>query len=378
MKHKIIRSASPFFDEGSIQAILKETEPVLRSGVLTDGPQAVEFEAEFAHFCGTKHAVAVNSGTAALEIVLRHFGVSGKEVIVPTNTFVATPNAVIFAGGKPVFADIHPDTLCIDHQDVEKKLTPKTAGVIVVHIAGLPCPQMPQLKRLCKDRGLFLLEDAAHAHGAMLDGKKAGALSDAGCFSFYPTKVMTSGEGGMIVTDDAELAAQARCMRSHGQNSSRQMVRLGYNWRLNEVAAVIGKHQLRQLETFVKKRNAIAQSYNRLLKDTVGVSLFPVPANIRHSYYKYPLKLDSQIDAAKIGSALKEQYGVETGNIYYPPCHLHPFYRENFGTKEGDLPVSEAVLKSVLCLPMHPAVTEENTAYVAEALTACLSEMGVS
>jgi perosamine synthetase len=156
------------------------------------------------------------------------------------------------------------------------------------------------------------------------------------------------------------------------------MVRVGYNWRLNEVAAVIGKHQLRQLETFVKKRNAIAQSYNRLLKDTVGVSLFPVPANIRHSYYKYPLKLDPQIDAAKVGGTLKEQYGVETGNIYYPPCHLHSFYRENFGAKEGDLPVSEAVLKSVLCLPMHPAVTEEDTAYVVEALTACLSEMEVS
>lgn len=372
MEKRLIRSAFPFFDDLSIQAILKDIEQTLRSGVMTDGPNAADFEKKFAQYCGVKHAVSVNSGTAALEISLRYFRLKGKEVIVPTNTFVATPNSVIFAGGTPVFADIKEDTLCIDVEDVKNKLSPKTAGIIVVHIAGLPCPQMDELSELCEDNDLFLLEDAAHAHGAMLDGKMAGTLGDAGCFSFYPTKVMTSGEGGMIITDNDSLADEARCMRTHGQNASRQMIILGHNWRLNEVAAIIGKHQLERLEEFISKRNVVAKSYEQQLKNVNGLSLFPKTPNIRHSYYKYPVRLNEEIDLAKVAVALKEKYGIETGSIYYPPCHLHPFYMNNFGTKAGDLPVSESVLKSTLCLPMHPGLTEEDTTYISQALAGCL------
>jgi len=348
--------------------ILKDIEETLRSGVLTDGHNVKAFEREFADYVGVKHAIAVNSGTSALEIALRYYKLTGQEVIVPTNTFVATPNSVIFAGGKPVFADIREDTLCIDPEDVKKKISSKTAGIIVVHIAGLVCPQIRVLNELCEDHDLFLLEDAAHAHGAMIDGKKAGSLGDAGCFSFYPTKVMTTGEGGMITTDNSRLAETALCMRTHGQNSNRRMVMLGHNWRMSEIAAILGRHQLNNLEAFVHRRNEIAKQYEGLLADIKEIVLIKTPPNIRHSYYKYPLKVRDDADVGKLALTLKNEYGIETGNIYYPPCHLHPFYKENFGTKENDLLTSENVLKRVMCLPMHAGLANEDTEYVSEAL----------
>jgi dTDP-4-amino-4,6-dideoxygalactose transaminase len=371
-KQKNIQSVTPFFDEESIRNILQDTQSMLRSGFLTVGPFVAEFEKQFARYCQAEHAVAVNSGTAALEIALRHYGVKGKEVIVPTNTFIATPNSVIFAGGKPVFADIRADTLCIDPEDVKRKITKQTAGVIVVHIAGLPCPQMSELRELCKTNGLFLIEDAAHAHGAMIDETKVGHLADTACFSFYPTKVMTSGEGGMLVTDNAKFAEEARYMRNHGQDNSRLMVMFGHNWCMSESCAIIGKHQLQKLDWFLQRRNEISNQYKHLLKGIDKVTSFDTPANIRHSYYKYPILLDQSVDRVKVAAAMKSKFGIETGSVYYPPCHMQPFYVENFGYKEGDLPVSESVLKSVLCLPMHPGLTTEDTRYIAQALEDCL------
>jgi len=370
-----ISVASPYFSEESLNSILDEIKLVLKSGRLTDGPYAQEFERKFAEYNRIKYAVSVNSGTAALDVALRYFKLAGREVIVPTNTFVSTPHSVLFAGGKPVFADMKADTLCIDPDDVRKKLSPNTAGIIVVHIAGLVCPQINEIKELCNENGLFLLEDAAHAHGAMIDGKMAGTLGDAGCFSFYPTKVMTTCEGGMIITNNSQLAEQARCLRTVGQDAERKAVMLGHNWRLNEMAAVVGKHQLEHLEDFVIKRNEVAKWYEEALSNVEGISLFKVPSNFRHSYYKYPVKLADGIKREKLGSLLKEKYGVETGHVYYPPCHLQPFYMENFGTKIGDLPVAERVLNKVLCLPMHCGLTKENVDYIHDALVSSINEL---
>lgn len=367
-RERSVRSASPFFDEKSIRKILKNIESTLRNGQLTDGPNVKNFESDFADYIGVKHAIAVNSGTSALEIALRYFKLNGREVIVPTNTFVATPNSVLFAGGKPVFADIREDTLCIDSEDVKQKVSRRTAGIIVVHIAGLICPQMKELIELCEDSGMFLLEDAAHAHGAIINGKKAGALGDAGCFSFYPTKVMTSGEGGMITTDSSDLAESALCMRNHGQNAQKQMVMLGHNWRMNEIAAIIGKHQLANLEKFLIKRNKIADLYEHTLVDVKEITLFKTPPKMRHSYYKYPIRLDRKIDREELAAALRKDYGIETGNVYYPPCHLHPFYKKNFGTQKGDLPTAEKVLAEIICLPIHYNMTRTDVAYVTKAL----------
>jgi perosamine synthetase len=370
-----ISGSSPYFSDESLNSILDEIKLALKSGRLTDGPQAQEFERKFAEYCKVKYAVSVNSGTAALEVSLRHFKLAGREVIVPTNTFVSTPHSVLFAGGKPVFADMKADTLCIDTDDIRKKLSTKTAGVIVVHIAGLICPQINEIKELCAEKGLFLLEDSAHAHGAMMDGQMAGTFGDAGCFSFYPRKVMTSCEGGMITTNDIQLAEEARCLRTIGQNSERKAVMLGHNWRLNEISSIIGKHQLEHLEEFVVKRNEVAKGYEKSLKDVEGILLFKTPPNVRHSYYKYPVRLADGIEREKLASLLKIKYGIETGHVYYPPCHLQPFYMENFGTGMGDLPVSENILNKVMCLPMHFGVTAENISYIHDALVSSISEL---
>ncbi len=370
-----ISGSSPFFSDESIIKILQEIESTLKTGKLTDGPQAQRFEAQFAEYSKVKYAVSVNSGTSALEIVLRYFKLKGREVIVPTNTFVATPNSVLFAGGKPVFADMKEDTLCIDPDDVRKKVSSNTAGLIVVHIAGLVCPQIHELRELCEDNDLFLIEDAAHAHGAMIDEKMAGTIADAGCFSFYPTKVMTSCEGGMITTDNQSLAETARCLRTCGQNNQKRAVMLGYNWRLNEVSCIIGRYQLENLEYFIRRRNEVARQYEKVLANVPGIRLFKTPSNARHSYYKYPVRLDDWIDREKLATILKEKHGIETGHVYYPPCHLQPFYRENFGTSESDLPVASYVLNKVMCLPMHVGVTKENVEYIKNSLISAINEL---
>ncbi|MDR0374016.1 MAG: DegT/DnrJ/EryC1/StrS family aminotransferase [Nitrososphaerota archaeon] len=374
LNQKRVFSATPYFDEESINSIAGEIKSALKSGILTDGPHVKGFEKDFAQYTQTEHAIALNSGTAALEIMLRFFDVKDKEVIVPTNTFVATPTAVLFCGGKPVFADINAETLCIDPEDVKRKINPKTAGIIVVHIAGLICPEINELKKFCRDNSLFLIEDAAHAHGAVIDQKKAGNLCDGGAFSFYPTKVMTTGQGGMITTNNSELAVTAQKMRDHGLNPDRIMVMLGDNWCMSEITAIIGKYQLANLENFIEKRNEIAKYYERYLAKTKHISLFQTPSNIRHSYYKYPIRLNG-IDRNKVAFALKNDFGIDTGSIYYPPCHLHPWYMSNFNTQEGDLPVSEAVLKDVLCLPIHLGITNETAAYVVDSLNTCLSRL---
>jgi len=369
-----VLSASPFFGEEPVREILRDIEIALNSGVLTDGSHVVDLERDFANYVKVGHGVAVSSGTAALEIALRYFQVQGLEVIVPTNTFVATPNSVLFAGGKPVFADICEDTLCVDPEDVKRKVSSRTAGVIVVHVAGLICPQMRELLELCEDHRMFLLEDCAHAHGALIDGRMSGSLGNAGCFSFYATKVLTTGEGGIITTNNGGLAEAAYRMRSHGLDERRRMVALGHNWRMSEIAAILGKHQLKNLESFVLRRNEIAKQYEADLKNTDDVSLFKTPTGIRHSYYKYPVKLGDSIEREAVAHVLEEEYGIGTGNVYDPPCHLHPFYRRNLGTGEGDLPTAERVLKKVLCLPMHVGLTNQEVTYVSEALACSIAK----
>jgi perosamine synthetase len=362
----------PFFSDNDINDILREIKQVLESGRLIDGPYVQEFERKFAEYNNVKHAVAVNSCTTALEISLRYFKLNNQEVIVPTNTFISTPNSVIFAGGRPVFADINEDTLSIDIDDVKKRVTSKTIGIIVVHIAGLICPQIDELKKFCEEKNLFLLEDCAHAHGAMMDKRKAGTFGDAGCFSFYPTKVMTSCQGGMLVTNNSKLAEQALCRRTYGQNSKKQSVLLGNNWVLNEMVAVVGTNQLENLENFLNKRNKIAGWYQRSLSKVDGISLFKTPANFRNSYYKFPIKLTYKLDRRKLGSLLKQKFGVETGHVYFPPCHMHPIYYNKM-RRAGNFPVAEKVLEKILCLPMHYGITEENVEYISDALISCIN-----
>jgi len=374
-KKIIVQSARPFFPTEDIESILKDTRAILQSGYLTLGKYTEKFEQMFANYIGTKYAIATSSGTSALEIALRCLGVkNGCEVIVPTNTFLASPNSVIFAGGKPIFADIDRKTLCIDLNDVLERITNRTVGLMVVHIAGLVCPQIKELSEICKDHGLFLIEDAAHAHGAMFKEQKAGSLGDIGCFSFYATKVMTTAEGGMICTNIDEMPEKMKILRFDGIGPEGLHVKISNNWHMDELNAVLGIHQLNRLEYIVKRRNEIARSYQEHLKDMDGITTFYTPPHIRHSFYKFPVLLEDGINTEDLIKTLKSKYGVETGRVYYPPCHLQPVYKELFGYKEGIYPVAEEVLRKVVCLPVYVQMQNHEIDYVIDSFRKALSQ----
>lgn len=372
----------PYFTEADREAIAAETVKILEGGRLTQGPWVARFEEAFARHAGTTHAVATNSGTSAIEILLRFWGVEGGEVIVPTNTFLSSGNAVIFAGGTPVLADIAPATLCLDPQEILRKLTPRTRGVMLVHIAGLITPELEAIRRICRERKLFLIEDAAHAPGAALDGQPAGSLADGGAFSFYPTKPMTTGEGGMITTDDPACADFSRSLRCHGiavgeENRGEHknlLLRLGYNWRMSEIQALLGYYQLQRLDEALEKRGQIARLYEAALGGIPGLRLFPRPEKARHSYYKFPLLLEKPFSREAVARSLAGDFGIQSGSIYWPPCHLQPFYRERFGYRAGDFPVAEDILERTIALPIYPEMTEEDVERVANAFRQILRE----
>jgi perosamine synthetase len=369
-----IPSMSPFFTDEDIQELLSGFEQILRSGKLTLGKYTAEFEEKFAKYVGVKYAVATNSGTSSLEAIYRSLGIEGKEVITPTNTHIATSNAVIFAGGIPVLTDIDEESLCMSFEDLRSKIGNKTKAVVVVHVAGLIHPRFDDFRELCNEKEIFLIEDAAHAHGASKNGKRAGSLGKAGSFSFYPAKVITTIEGGMITTDDEELAKTARELRNHGSNFSGLQVRLGNNWRMSEIHSLIGLVQLNRIDEIIYLKRRIATKYEKYLADEKDITLLKVPSDTTHSYYKYPVILNRKgIPREKVQSIMKKKFGIETGTIYYPPCHLQPVYREMFPNLHGSLPVAEDVLNRTISLPIFASMTEEQAEYVSKSLMEAIS-----
>ena len=343
------------------------------SGQLTLGEHVQEFERCFAEKIGVCFAVAVNSGTSALEIPLRIFDVRGKTVLVPTNTFFATAAAVIHAGGRPRFVDSDPATFSISLKNLEERLTADTAGVIVVHIAGMVTPEIFAIRAFCKERGLFLLEDAAHAQGSTLHGRFPGTFGDVGSFSFYPTKVMTSAEGGMIVSDRESIYKEATIYRDQGKASflTNLHTRLGNNWRMSEPHAIIGHSQLARLEEFVTARNCIARLYDEKLKDIPGLSSFSVPHGCRSNYYKYIALLDQSVDRGDLKKLLRDEYGVAlSGEVYETPCHLQPVFEEY---RDGEFPIAEDLCRRHMCLPIYVGMTEDEANYVVSSLVAALA-----
>jgi len=365
-----VPAAGIYFPEEDRKEILSKIDKALESGQLTLGKSGEEFEKKFAEYVGAKHAIAVNSGTSALEIPLRIFDVRGKNVVVPTNTFFATPAAVIHAGGKVKFAEADSETFSLDVDDISEKIDKDTKGVIVVHVGGIVTPRIEEIKKLCDDNNLFLLEDAAHAHGSSLDGKKAGTFGAAASFSFYPTKVMTSGEGGMIVTDDPEVQKKAVIFRDQGKSGflGNVHVELGHNWRMSELHAILGLSQLKRLDEFIERRRGIAKIYDERLKDIDGIKGLAMPDGVRSNYYKYIALLDKNIDRSAIKKELKEKYGVGlSGEVYELPCHLQPVFKD-LGYKEGDFPVAEEICKRHVCLPVFATMTEDQANYVVDSL----------
>jgi dTDP-4-amino-4,6-dideoxygalactose transaminase len=369
MNDKRIPAANPALNDEDIGKVLKELQTVLKSGRLILGENTRAFESEFSNYIGTKHAIAVNSCTTALQITLNFLKLKpDDEVIVPNNTFVASVNAVLFAGAKPVLTDINKDTYCIDAQLFKESMTSRTKAAIIVHIGGLVCPDIDEIRDICTKEGIYLIEDCAHAHGASIDGKKAGSLSDAGCFSFYPTKILTSGTGGMITTDNDELAEYARSVRHHGQGKNLEDIQnLGNDWVMNELSAVLGRYNFSKLDEYVRNRNEAVSYYLRNLTD-LPLKFNQYPENIVHSFYKFIMLADKDIDIPTLKATMLDKYGIECGSLYYPPVHLQPVFRRLFGYKIGDFPVCEDVLRRQLCLPLFSNITKSQIDYVIECL----------
>jgi dTDP-4-amino-4,6-dideoxygalactose transaminase len=367
MKIQQIPPTKPYFPNEDIQKIKSDVEKILRSGMLTLGEYTKRFEAEFAKLCKTKYAVAVNSGTSALEITLRAANIKGgDEVLVPTNTFSASVASVIFAGGKPVLTDVNAESLCIDAANTQKNLTKKTKAIMAVHVGGLVCPDIKALKELCEDHHLTLIEDAAHAQGSAIDKQMAGSLGDAGCFSFYPTKVITTGEGGIVTTDNENIAKQAMILRDQGKEnfSSNIIVKLGYNWRMSEINAAIGLTQIQRLPAFIKQRNKIARFYDQKLSKTKELKPVKTPPKFLNNYYKYTAILSSRISRDDFKQKLREKGVKPGGEVYWPPLHMEPIYQNLLGVKEGDFPVAEDVCRRMICLPMYSQMTMTEAEYV--------------
>ncbi len=374
MKPDMIPINKPLIGEEEIQLVVD----VLKSGFLTSrgpsGSMVGKFEEEFARYVGARHAVAANSGTAALHMALLAAGVGpGDEVLVPSFTFVATAEAVVLSGAKPVFVDIEPETYCMDPQLLEKMITDRAKAVIPVDLYGLPADLKPILE-VAHEHGLVVVEDAAQAHGAEYFGRRIGSVSDLTCFSFYASKNMTTGEGGMVTTDVDEYAEKLRLIRSHGERGDYNSVMLGHNYRMTEISAAIGIAQLRKLPKFLEVRRGNAESLTAMIRDLNGVKVPFEPGGRRHSWYLYTVRLlnaDSKVRGAVVAGLRRRGVGA---TVYYPtPIHLMPYYRR-FATSK--LPETEKASEQVLSLPVHPGVDAEQVRYIAEAFTQALEDAG--
>ena len=368
VRREMLPYARQSLDEDDINAVLE----VLRADWLTTGPQVAAFEQDFAAFVGTREAVAVSSGTAALHAAMHAAGIGpGDEVIVPAMTFLATANAVVFQGGTPVFADVHPDTLLIDPDRAREKITPRTRAIVTVDYAGQPC-DYDVLKDLAQKHGLLLIDDACHALGAEYKGKKLGALADLTVFSFHPAKHITTGEGGMIVTDSPEFADRMRRFRNHGitadlHQRARQgawyyeMADLGYNYRLTDFQCALGRSQLRKLPGWVERRREIAGAYDAAFAGMPTLWPLTVRPDVYHAYHLYVIRLDlKRLSSSRdeIFRALRaEGIGV---NVHYLPVPLHPFYQKTFDTRPDQCPEAFAAANDILSLPIFPRMAEKD------------------
>ncbi len=354
----------PYIGEEEITSV----NDVLRSGKLAAGEKVTRFENAFASYTGVNHAVAVSSGTAALCIALKALGVGPRDKVLTTPfSFIATANSILYCGAEPVFADVDQETFNIDPAAIEKALSTNRGvkALIVVHLYGLPCDMDP-IMDLVQQHGIFLVEDCAQAHGAVYNGRRVGSLGHAAAFSFYPTKNMTTGEGGMITTNDPDLAARCRMVASHGAPRRYHHETLGFNYRMTDIAAAIGLEQLKRLDEFIatRQRNAYLLSTNLGRLKQLKTPLVPMKMN--HVFNQYTVRVPANL-RTELCDYL-EKNGVGWGIHYPQPIHLQPLYR-NRGFHPGDYPVSEKLSQQVLSLPVHPSLTTEDIFRVIKTLT---------
>jgi len=360
--------ASPELGAEEKKAVME----VLDSTILSIGPKVIEFERQIADYSGRKYAVAVNSGTSALDLIVRGLGIKrGDKFITTSFSFITTSNILLYVGAVPVFADIEPDTMNIDPDSVEEllKKDPDIRGLIVVDVFGHPC-DYDRINALVEKYNLILIDDSCEALGSEYRGKKCGSFGVAGAFAFYPNKQITTGEGGILVTDSEAIYEFTKSARNQGRGSAGtwlEHVRLGYNYRMSELSAVLGIEQLKKIDGFIKKRNDVANRYERLLSPVDGVNPPQVKDYVSQmSWFVYVITLDRGINRNNVLEGLREA-GIGCRN-YFAPIHLQPFYREQFGFERGLLPVTEDISDRTIALPFFNNLGEEDQKYVAENL----------
>lgn len=356
----MIPVAKPLIGEEEIE----EVEKVLRSGFIAQGPRVAEFEEAFASYIGTEHAIATSSGTTALHLSLLSMGIGkGDEVITTPFSFAATGNCALYVGARPVFVDIDPATFNLDPQQIEKAITKKTKAIIPVHLYGQPA-KMDSIKKIAEENDLLIVEDAAQAHGAMFQDKMVGSLGDMACFSFYPTKNMTTSEGGIITTDNTELADNARILRAHGEKERYQHSVLGYNFRMTDIAAAIGLVQLKKLDGFNQKRIENAEYLTEHLKGICGIEPPFVSPEVKHVFHQYTVRVEDGKRNDLMNYLNQEDIGT---GIHYPI----PIYQQELYQKMGyndHCPLTEKAASEVLSLPVHPSLSVEELEKIVIAL----------
>jgi len=362
-----------YWDKSDIEAV---TKVIKRGTYWAVGPEIEEFERIVADYVGVKYGVSFNSGTSALHAVLLAYGIrQGDEVIVPSFTFIATANAPLFVGAKPVFADIEDSTFGLDPNDVERKITKRTKAIMPIHYGGLPC-RIEELKKIADEYDLLLIEDAAESIGASINGRKVGSFGDAAMFSFCGNKVITTGEGGIILTNSGEIYERLKLIRSHGRLESEpyfmttktlDYIMLGYNWRISSITAALGLAQMEKLDKVIEMRRKNAEYMTRKLSRIDGVEIPNPPNGYFHVYQMYTIKIKG---GRRVRDALKDHL-AERGimsKVYFEPVHLTYFYRKKFGFKGGELPVTERLSSEVLTLPLYPTMTIEEMEHIVESI----------
>jgi dTDP-4-amino-4,6-dideoxygalactose transaminase len=373
----------PDIGEDEIQGVVE----TLRSGWLTTGPKTKQFEEDFARYVGCRYAVAVNSCTAALHLALEAVGVTtGDEVILPTMTFAATAEVVRYLNATPVLVDCQPDTLNIDPMQIERVVTPKTKAIIPVHFAGHPC-EMETILEIAKAHKLTVIEDAAHALPTRVQGKMVGTIGDISCFSFYATKTITTGEGGMATTENREWAERMRMMSLHGISKDAwkrytaegswyyEILAPGYKYNLTDIAAVIGIQQLKKCDAFWRRRQQHAALYSEAFTDVPGIIVPPMVEDGQHAWHLYVIQLQLErlrIDRNTFIELLKQQ-NIGT-SVHFIPLHLHPYYRDSFGYRSEDFPHASIIFQQTVSLPIYPKMTEADIKYVSDVVKATVNQ----
>lgn len=363
------------YDDSDTDAVSK----VIRRGTYwADGPEIKEFEKKLADYIGREYALAFNSGTSALHALLLAYDINGYEVIVPSFTFISTVNSVVLAGGIPVFAELESDTLGLDAEDVKKKISEKTKAVILVHYAGCPAKHTLHIKSICEEKGVLFIEDNAEAMGASIKGKKTGAFGHSAMLSFCQSKIITTGEGGAIVTDSKELYEKMKLIRSHGRletegkedyfssTEDNDYITLGYNYRLPTISGALGLSQIKKIDKLIASRKRIAEIMNEKIGKLKEVKC-PIPeTGFEHVYQMYTILLDTAERRDSLQDFLIKR-GIMT-KIYFNPAHLKTFYTKNYGCDKGNLPITEQLSKKVLTLPMYVDMSEQDMAYIAHSI----------